>query len=260
MAFEAYLLQDQANPRRRRRRLTFTLSVGAHAVLLAAAVGYSFWHVEELAPPAVTVTLLSAAAIPPPPPPPPPLGGGVQAPKHKVVKPKIEVTPKPTELVQPKVEEKETPQEKPEPKLEPKPEPTGPAGSADGVQGGVKDGTKGGVVGGKVGGTVGAPPAPAAPAPKFLPPQMGERQTIYAPEPDVPTQLLTKGANYKVGVKICVGTAGELLSATLMRGAHPTLDANVLAAVKKYRFKPLLTGTGTGVPFCFVRVFDFRIE
>lgn len=258
MAFEAYLQQDRASPRRRRRRLTFTLSMIAHAVLLAVAVGYSFWHVEELVPPAVTVMLLSAAAIPPPPPPPPPLGGSVQAPKHKVVRPKVEVTPRPTELVQPKEPEKETPKE--EPKTEPaKTEPATTEGTADGVAGGVKGGVAGGVKGGVVGGTIGAPVKPAAPAPRFVPPQLAAKQLVYAPEPDVPAQLLTRGANYKVGVKICVGGGGELLSATMMKGAHPTLDANVMAAVKQYRFKPM-TANGAGVPFCYVRIFDFRIE
>src|SRR5688572_28039248 len=89
MAFDAFLKQDLARPKKW-RRITFTVSLALHGVLLAVGAVYSFWHVEELSPPSVTVTFL--AGIPPSPPPPPP-------PKRK----KTQVKPKvPTEIVQPK--------------------------------------------------------------------------------------------------------------------------------------------------------------
>src|SRR5450432_3833139 len=67
MAFEAYLLQGTV-PRSAARRLTYLLSGILHGAAVLIAVAYSFWHVEEVKPPAVTVTFISAAAAPPPPP------------------------------------------------------------------------------------------------------------------------------------------------------------------------------------------------
>ena len=72
MAFEAFLEGDDPRPRRR-RRLTYAVSLAVHAALLAGGVAYSFWHVEEITPPTVRVTFM-AAAPPPPAPPPPPAG------------------------------------------------------------------------------------------------------------------------------------------------------------------------------------------
>src|ERR1044071_1752740 len=90
MAFEAFLQTDDARPRWR-RRVTLTISLLVHAGALAAAVAYSFWHVEEITPPTVRVTFLASAPPPPAPPPPPPAGGSA-APKKKTTT----TTPKPT--------------------------------------------------------------------------------------------------------------------------------------------------------------------
>src|SRR5438309_9742139 len=103
MSFEAFLHQGQGVPVGW-RRLTYTVSIGLHVVLLTAGVVRSFWHVEELTPPVVKVTFL-AANTPPPPPPPPKRKSN---PTKVVVKHDI-VQPKPNQIIQPKVEE-----EKPE--------------------------------------------------------------------------------------------------------------------------------------------------
>ncbi len=263
MAFEAYLQQD-VRPRGG-RRIMYTLSVALHVAAVLAAIAYSFWHVEELSPPRVTVTLLSAAAAPPPPPPPPPLGGGAPTPRHKpVVRPRVE-TPKVTEIVQPKVEEKEQPKETPREvtKEDVKPPiadaPPGP-GTADGVKGGVAGGVKGGVVGGTVGGTIGGTgTAPAPVAAKFLPPHMAAQQRISGAEPDFPAHLRRAGANYLVMVKIVVGVSGAVESVTLQKRADPTLDGIVVATVKTWRFRPLMAN-GTPVPFSYFGRFEFKSE
>src|SRR5436309_10613634 len=118
-----------------RRRGWAMASLVLHAAAGLILVVWSVFHVEEIAPPALSLTFFSAP--PPPPPPPPP------AKKHTEVKhieKKIVTPTNVPQLVQPKQEE-----EKDEDK-----------GEEGGVEGGVAGGVAGGTVGGVVGGT-GAP-------------------------------------------------------------------------------------------------------
>ena len=110
------------------------------------------------------------------------------------------------------------------------------------------------MAGGVAGGTIGAPVAP-----KFLPPQMGAQQMVSGAKPDLPTFLRRPGATYLVLAKICVGISGSVETVTLQKRAEPTLDSNVVNAVKAWRFKPL-TANGTPVPFCYFGRFEFTSE
>jgi protein TonB len=245
------------------RRLTVVISVTVHVAAGLAAVAYSFWHVEELSPPTVTVTFVSAAAAPPPPPPPPPLGGGAAPKRPKVARPRTEPA-HPTQPVEPhpietpiKAPVVEAPKEKPAeaPSTSPAAASAGDgigAGSKNGVAGGVK----GGVAGGVVGGVVGAPPKAAA---KFLPPQMGAQLKISGPDPDFPALLRHAGASYLVMAKICVSVGGAVDNVTIQKHADPSLDANVASAVKGWRFRPA-TANGTPVPFCYFGRFEFKSD
>ena len=66
MAFEAFL--DAARPAAAgpacRRRITLTVSLAVHVAALLVGIAYSFWHVDELPLPAVSVTLAGRAAAP----------------------------------------------------------------------------------------------------------------------------------------------------------------------------------------------------
>ena len=130
------------------------------------------------------------------------------------------------------------------------------SGSEAGVKGGVAGGVKGGVAGGVVGGVVGAP---VQAAPKFLPPQMGAQRKLSGADPDFPPILRRAGATFLVMAKICVGPAGGVDSVTLQKRAEPTLDSNVVAAVKGWRFQPM-TANGTPVPFCYFGRFEFKSD
>ena len=252
-------------PDRGARRLTIVASVLVHALAALGAIAYSFWHIEEVAPARVTVTFVSAAAMPPPPPPPPPPLGSGAAPatpkRHAPVRTKVEPvrvpeTPKPTPVQAPVVPVVEIP------KVAPAPDPGGragdaagsPNGVAGGVKGGVAGGVKGGVAGGIVGGVTGAPVPP-----KFLAPQMGAQLKLSGAEPDFPAFLRHAGASYLVLAKICVGVSGTVEAVTLQKRAEPTLDSNVMTAVKAWRFKPM-TANGTPVPFCYFGRFEFKSE
>lgn len=254
-------------PDSRARRFTILISILVHALAALGAIAYSFWHIEEISPARVTVTFVSAAALPPPPPPPPPPLGGDAAPstpkrratpRTKVETVRVPETPKPTPVVEaPKVPVVELPKEPPP--VDPKPHGGEGAGSPDGVAGGVKDGVAGGVKGGVSGGTVGGTPGAPAAAPKFLPPQMGAQLKLSGSEPGFPPFLRRPGANYLVLAKICVGVSGNVDSVTLQKRAEPTLDNNVITAVKGWRFKPM-TANGAAVPFCYFGRFEFKSE
>ncbi|HET6148580.1 MAG TPA: energy transducer TonB [Polyangia bacterium] len=257
MAFEAFLQRDDARPRRR-RRLTFTVSVIVHAALLAGGVAYSFWRVEEISPPTVRVTFLSSAPPPPAPPPPPPAGGGDAAPRKK-----NPTTPRTTltTLVQPKI----VPPKKEEPRDQPPddddPDQAIAGGTKGGTKGGVIGGELGGVIGGTVGGTVGGvvggQAGPKAAAPKMLAPQMGALQKQSGDDPDFPAVLRRSGMVYVVLTKICVSRLGTVDSVSILKGTDPTLDNNVVSAVRGWRYRPLLADSNA-VPFCYFGRFEFK--
>src|SRR5215470_9399226 len=100
--FDRYLAQTK--PSWKRRALVIA-SMVLHGAAGAVLLVWSFLHVEEIAPPAVSLTFFSAAP-PPPPPPPPPAGRKTVERKPKVPK----VVQQPTEipkLVQPPIEKPE---------------------------------------------------------------------------------------------------------------------------------------------------------
>ena len=259
MAFEAFLERDDVRPRRR-RRVTYTVSLIVHAALLALGIAYSFWRVDEISPPTVRVTFMSSA--PPPSPPPPPAAGGSAAP-HKKTPPKV----KPTlaTLVQPRL----LPPKRE--KNEPRTEPTDDDDPAESFAGGTKGGARGGTIGGTVGGThdgtpggtiggvaVGAP-APGSNPARMVAPQMGAKQKASGDDPEFPTILRRAGTLYVVLAKVCVSRTGTVEGVSILKGAHPMLDAKVIAAVKEWRYRPLLADSNA-VPFCYPLRFEFNSD
>ncbi|HEY0709782.1 MAG TPA: hypothetical protein VGG33_23415 [Polyangia bacterium] len=229
MAFENYLTQDKAKPTKW-RRITYSLSLGLHGALLVVGAVYSYWHVEELSPPSVSVTFLAGA--PPPPPPPPP-------PKRKkaettVKKPVEIVQPKPTAIVQPK--------EKP-----PEPEEEEEEGATDdGVEGGVAGGVAGGTVGGTVGGT--------GDGPVMLAPNVGTGQRITDVndpryKPSLPPQLNRAGMTLWGLFKVCVSAQGKVTNVTVVKSADPLVDNDWIGKIKLWEYRPYSVN-GRAVPFC----------
>ena len=235
MAFEAVLAPDAASPRRW-RRVTVIVSVAAHVAALAVGVAYSFWYVDELPLPAVSVTL---AGAPPPPPPPP-----ARRRSSGKVRPKVVETPKP-QLVQPKehpkpAEEKPAPDEKDD---------------AQGQEGG----EKGGVAGGVVGGVVGAPPA----APKMLGAKVAHLQLLINPNvdpykvqlPPALERLTQSGAQVSAIVRVCVSAQGDVTDVKVLRGADPAIDPQIPVVLRRWRYRPYQVD-GRAEAFCY----NFRYE
>ena len=102
--FDRYVAQTK--PSWKRRALIIG-SIAFHAVAFGVLFIYMLIHIEEIAPPALSLTFFSAAP-PPPPPPPPPKASTPHV--EKKVTPKVTPTQvvQPTDvkpIVQPKVEE-----------------------------------------------------------------------------------------------------------------------------------------------------------
>ncbi len=238
MAFEAYLTQDKAKPSAK-RRLIVGVSLAVHGLLLAGGVVYSFWHVDEVSPPTVTVTFLANA-----PPPPPPPAAAKKKRSDSATRVVRQITqPKPGEIVQPKEKQEKV-----------------VVDDDDGVEGGVEGGVAGGVVGGVVGGTGTAPPPPPAPVappapPKFVSPAIGSQQLLINPRVPpyrvvLPPAFAQTGMRLWAMLQICVAPTGNVSSVSLIKGMDPKVDPLLQSKVRTWRYKPM-TVDGAPVPFCY---------
>lgn len=234
MAFEAFLTQDKVKPKG--RRVTYAVSVALHVIAGIYFAIQGFWTVDELTPPTVTVTFMSA---PPPPPPPPPPPKKKSSTTKKII-PKTEIVqPKPDQIVQPKEEPKQEEEEE-------------DSGEDDGVEGGVEGGVKGGVVGGVVGGVIGGVVGGEGEAPKMLPPNIGEKQIISNPQPEIPPALARAGMLLFNLVKICVSKGGDVSDVTVVKPSDPLFDKACTDKMRTWKFRPMSVG-GNPVPFCYVQ-------
>jgi protein TonB len=237
MAFEAFLNQRRVAPTRR-RRVMVTLSLIFHGALVVAAFVHSFWRIEELSPPTVTVTFLSAAPPPPPPPPPP---KRKSTPKTKPVPQKILAQPRPNEILQPR----DKPIEKPDQDK-----------SEEG-------GSEGGVEGGVSGGAVAAPtPPPPPPPPKkdepprFLPPAIAGQQLLTNPVTDPQYRVVMPPAFSQAGMrlwamlKICVSKEGNVADVKVIKGMDPAVDGLLVDKIRTWKYKPANID-GHNVSFCY---------
>jgi periplasmic protein TonB len=206
---------------------TVTTSLLLHGVIVVALVIIPLFLHEALPEPgaAVRAFFVSPADVaPPPPPPPPPAAAPTVA---RVVKPPTRVAPvDPGRFIAPI----EVPDQI-------KPQQTLDLGVEGGVPGGVEGGVPGGVVGGVIGGL------PAAPPPQAKVVRIGGN--VVAPKPikrvEVEYPPLAKAARMagSVIIEAHVGTDGRVLTASVLKGA-PLLNDAAVAAVKQWRYKPLL--------------------
>ncbi len=214
-----------------KRRAVLTASLALHGIAGIVLVVYSFVHVEEIAPPALSLTFFSAP--PPPPPPPPP------ARHHEVkhIEKKIVTPTTIPQLVQPKQEEEK---------------PDEDDGEEGGVEGGVAGGVKGGVVGGVVGGT--GTPSPAKP--KNVPAHMLEQQKISGDMPHLPdiVKIQRKGTGEAVAmVKVCIDQGGRVNQVSILQGI-PGADNDIMSTVRGWKYKP------QPIPICSMVRFEFQIN
>ncbi len=222
MSFEAYLAQDLRRPSAG-RRITVAVSVALHAAAVALAIVYSFWHVDELSLPTAVVTFYQALVPPPPP---------AQAAKtaghprtHSRTRPTTPTIVQPTPTP---VATRAQPGEQGDP----------------GEQVGHGGGTEGGIEGAE--GT--------QPAATFLPPRVATGRLAVDPlaeahRPHLPAALAHSGMSLWAMLKVCVRPDGQVDDVKVLRGADPSADPTIVAAIRTWRYHPF-TVDGRPVPFC----------
>jgi protein TonB len=243
--FDRYVAQTKPSWK---RRALIIASIALHVTAAMVLVVWSFVHVDEIAPPALSLTFFSAP--PPPPPPPPPPAAHHKSTPHKV---------QPTKVVQPtEVPKIVQPQEQPKPEEKDDSQDDGQQG---GVKGGVAGGTVGGTVGGVKGGVLGGTLGGNGTDLNAKPAKMVAGFTLIAsqlshPNPQLPEWF--KNAHPQQTVKgmykVCLrndGHVGSVYAMTSITG----LDAVIIQQIKAgWLYKP------QPVPVCFPAVLRFEIK
>jgi protein TonB len=215
-----------------------------HAVLIALIVIVPVLVDDFLPEPDRTVRafFVSPVGIAPPPPPPPPPAAGARTVQRAPAVPRPAEAPRfvapievPSEIV---------PEE----------------GLDLGVEGGMPGGVEGGVAGGVVGGIVGGLPPEAAPAPqKYV--RIGGNikapKLVHEAKPEYPMLAQQARVQGIVILEAQVGPDGRVQTVRVLRGI-PLLDEAAIAAVRQWRYQPLLLN-GQPMPFVLSVTVVFRI-
>ena len=223
------------------------ISTMAHAVVVGVLVAIPILYVSAELPrvPDMVAFVVSTAPSPSPPPPPPP-----PAPAATPSKPKA-IAPTPT------ANHQAAPVEAPREILKEMPVDTG---SAEGVPGGVEGGVPGGVVGGVVGGLISElpPPLPPPPPPPSPPPvargpvriggELKAPALVERVEPKYPSIAIRAQVQGVVILEAVVDPQGRVEDVRVLRSI-PLLDKAAIAAVRQWRYSPLLLN---GMPERFV--------
>jgi protein TonB len=162
---------------------------------------------------------------PPPPPPPPPPPAARQVPIHHTPPPKVDTS----RLVAP-VDV---------PNVLPPPEESLDLGIQGGVPGGVEGGVPGGVIGGIVGGLPPAPPPPSHHRVVRVGGNIVAPALLKRVEPAYPPLARAARVQGIVILEAHVDTHGRVANVQVLRG-NPLLDEAALAAVRQWRYRPLL--------------------
>jgi protein TonB len=211
------------------RGSTLTVSLVLHTALAAAVILIPLLFFEDFLPEpneAVRAFFVQPTAVIPPPPPPPPAPPAAAA---RVTRP---APPKPVETSS-FVAPIEIPEQLQQEQLQ-----LDIGGVEGGVAGGVEGGVPGGVLGGIVGGLPQTKEAPPAPVVRVGGNIVAPRKIRDVP-PEYPTLALQARLSGLVILEAHVDTRGQVKSVKLLRGA-PLFDDAAIAAVKQWRYQPLL--------------------
>lgn len=227
------------------------MSLVLHVVVLTLVVGIPLLRVTNTLPdmPEMMAFVVAPPAPPPPTPPPPAAAPARPAEPRPIVQP---VTKQPERLPMPL----ETPAEL---KTEAT---TGTASTSAGVEGGVAAGVEGGAVGGAIGGIVGgiissvSPPPPAPVVPVRIGGQIKTPALVHRVEPVYAEAAAAAHVVGTVILEAVVGTDGRVESVKVLRSRHTLLDNAAVAALKQWRYTPLVLN-GITSPFILTVTFTF---
>jgi TonB family protein len=216
------------------RSWAVSFSVSMHALVLAAALVWGFWHVDEVSPPRVQITFWDKLL-----PPPQVFGEPAKAAVRKSERATSEKAS--TRPVRPQAVALKT---------------TPPTGESKDSSGSTEpsSGTNGVGPPGDCpldSGCTGEGPA------RVLPPQVADKSCLACELPHLPPAFMRIGTVHDMLVKICVNAEGRVTSATVLRGVSPAADAGVVATLLTWRFSPYAV-EGRPVPFCYVSRFVFQ--
>lgn len=209
--------------------LPILLSTVAQALAGAAALVIPALFVAEQIP---EIPTMLAFVAPPPPPPPPPPPVHRSAPARRVTQAQRA----------PSTPEATPPLESPHATAD---KPTGPPGVEDGVPGGVEGGVSVGMVGGLVGSVpepppLSPPPAPSAREPVRIGGDIQPPALLHRVKPVYPPAAIATRLQGIVILEALVDRDGTVTSVKILRSAGRILDREALAAVRQWRYSPLL--------------------
>jgi len=213
-----------------RSSIPVLISTAAHVIVLGAMLAIPILYVTEDLPEIPDMlTFVVSAAPPPPPPPPPPAAPAPTPSKPKVTKPVPTTSPRAAPVEAPREIIEETYDE---------------IGSEEGVPDGVEGGIPGGVVGGFIIDLPQPPPPPPPPAPVTRDPvrvggDLKAPALVERVEPEYPPLAVRAKVEGVVILEALVDLQGRVESVRVLRSI-PLLDNAAIAAVRQWRYSPLL--------------------
>jgi protein TonB len=223
------------------------VSAMSHVMVLGSVIAALLFSVSDKLPEVPTMVAFVAEMPATPPPPPPPLPPTVRAQRE----------PQPTRPAPASGPTFTVPAEIP---TGIPPESALDLGGEGGVAGGVPGGIPGGVFGGVLGGMVSGEPPP--PPPPRKPARVGGDikvpALIHRVEPVYPTLAVSGKVVGTVILEATVNESGEVMNVTVLRSI-PLLDKSSIAAVKQWRYEPLLLN-GVPSPFILTVTLTFAIQ
>jgi protein TonB len=229
-----------------RSSIPVLISTAAHVIVLGVILAIPILYVSEDLPeiPDMLTFVVSAA---PPPPPPPPAPPAAMPSKPKVTKPVPTTSPRAAPVEAPREIVEETYDD---------------IGSEEGVP----DGVEGGILGGIVGGFITdlpqppppppPPPAPAARDPVRVGGDLKAPALVERVEPEYPPLAVRAKVEGVVILEALVDLQGRVESVRVLRSI-PLLDNAAIAAVRQWRYSPLLLN---GQPERFVLTVTLRFS
>jgi periplasmic protein TonB len=239
------LITGQAKHIPSKPALPVAISIGAQLALVGALVLPLLLFTGQLPMTPTMLAFVAAAPAPPPPPPPPPPAA------KKAVSPDIKPVPTTgaVPIAAPPGIRPELPDDE----------------GFDGVPGGVEGGIPGGVVGGVVGGLPTEipppPPAPALPAvraPVRIGGQIEAPALVQRVEPIYAPLAVRANVTGTVILEAVVDAEGRVAEVKVLRSAHKLLDESAIAAVRQWRYSPLVLN-GIRESFVVTVVLSFQL-
>ena len=230
--------------------LPFLISVTAQFALVTAVVLPVLVVADALPEIPTMIAFVAEAPAPPPPPPPPP----PPAPPAQKIESPAQTQPTPTSDA--------APVDAPSTIAPERPIDTGDIGVPGGVEGGIPGGIVGGVPGGLLS-EIPPPPPPPAPAPPRAPVRVGGQikppELVRRVEPIYPDVAVSARLTGTVILEAQVDKDGRVVDLKVLRSGNRLLDDAAMAAVKQWRYRPLILN-GQPEQFVLTVVLTFNLQ